>query len=85
MAPARVAGDMVRAYVTITTRAGTSRDLVGALRALDAVRQADIVAGEFDIVAQVEADTEHDLLVLVTDAIQGLEGVGRTSTCIVLE
>ena len=76
---------MVRAYVTIVTMAGTARDVVAALRELDAVHRADIVAGEFDIVAHVEADSERDLLLLVTDAIQSIDGVGRTSTAIVLE
>lgn len=75
---------MVRAYVTIVTGAGTSRDVVEQLRAVPGVLKADIVAGEFDVVAEVETDSESDLLALVTDEIQSIEGVGRTSTCIVL-
>jgi len=76
---------MVRAYVTIMTSAGTARDALAALRDLDAVEQANVVAGEFDIIAEVVADSERDLLVLVTENIQSIPGVGRTSTCIVLE
>mgnify|MGYP006304674999 CR=1 FL=1 len=67
------------------TGAGTSRNLIGQIRDLDGVKQAHIVAGEFDIIAEVEAESEHELLSLVTDEIQSLSGVGRTSTCIVLE
>ena len=76
---------MVRAYVTIMTGAGTSQEVLTQIRDLDAVQQADIVAGEFDIIAIVETASEHDLLTLITDEIQSLSGVGRTSTCIVLE
>lgn len=67
------------------TAAGTAKEAVDAIRSIDEVDQADIVAGEFDIVAQVTAEEERDLLRLVTDEIQPVSGVGRTSTFIVLE
>lgn len=76
---------MVRAYVTILTSSGAAREALEAIRDTEEVSQADIVAGEFDIVAEVEAESERDLLSLITDEIQTIEGVGRTSTCIVLE
>lgn len=76
---------MVTAYVTIVTSAGTSPDVLEELRALDAVQTANIVAGEYDIIAQVAAETERDLLALVTEDIQSIPGVGRTSSAIVLE
>lgn len=76
---------MVRAYVTIASQAGASRAVVEEIRGIDGVTQADIVAGDVDIIAQVEADAERDLLMLVTDGIQRVEGVARTRTCIVLE
>ncbi|KTG19452.1 Lrp/AsnC family transcriptional regulator [Haloferax profundi] len=75
---------MVEAYITIQTGAGTTRDVVEQVRTLDSVRRASIVAGEFDIVAEVEAESERELLTLITEEIQDIEGVGRTSTCIVL-
>ena len=76
---------MVRAYVTIVTMGGSSRELLASIRDLDGILQADIVAGEFDIMAEVEADSESDLLTLITEEIRPLEGVGRTSTLVVLE
>lgn len=71
--------------MTIVTGGGASRDVVAKIRDLEEVKQADIVAGEFDVVAEVETGSERDLLSLVVDEIQPIEGVGRTSTCIVLE
>lgn len=76
---------MVNAYVTVMIAAGATKDVVAAIRELDEVTQADIVAGEFDVIAHVTTDSERDLLRLVTDEIQPLEGVGRTATYIVLE
>lgn len=76
---------MVEAYLLITTPSATSRSVLSKLHEIDAVSQADIIAGEFDIIATVEAESTQDLLTLVTDQIQSLENVGRTRTCIVLE
>lgn len=76
---------MVRAYVTIMMGASTSREVLTQVRDLGAVEQADIVAGESDIIATVKTESERTLLTLVTDEIQSLPCVGRTSTCIVLE
>lgn len=75
---------MVRAYVTVMTGAGTSESVVEAIRDLPEVTQADIVAGQFDVIAVVETGSERELLTLITEEIQSLDGVGRTSTCIVL-
>ncbi|WP_306059051.1 Lrp/AsnC ligand binding domain-containing protein [Natronococcus wangiae] len=76
---------MVEAYLLITTPAGTARSVLADLRELDAIVRANVIAGEFDIVATVEAENTHELLVLVTDEIQSLENVAQTRTCIVLE
>jgi DNA-binding Lrp family transcriptional regulator len=75
---------MVEAYISIRTGAGMSESVVEHLRTLDAVNRASIVAGDIDIVAEVEADSEHELLELLSEEIHPLEGVGGTRTCIVL-
>lgn len=76
---------MIEAYVMVMTAAGRASEILEAVRAIDGVTRANIVAGEFDIIATVEAAEQHDLLTLVTEEIQSLDGVGRTRTCIVLE
>lgn len=48
---------MIEAYVMLTTAAGTSRELLPAIREIEGVRRANIVAGEFDLVADVEAES----------------------------
>lgn len=76
---------MVEAYLLITTPAGTARSVLSDIRDLEATRRANVIAGEFDIIATVEAADTQELLVLVTEEIQSLENVGRTRTCVVLE
>ncbi|SDQ96009.1 Lrp/AsnC ligand binding domain-containing protein [Natronobacterium texcoconense] len=75
---------MVEAYLLITTASGTARDVLSDVREVEAVGRANVIAGEFDLIATVEADETQELLTLVTDEIQSIEAVGRTRTCIVL-
>lgn len=76
---------MLEAYVMIQTGAGTAQTSLSAIRGIKGVSRANIVAGEFDIIANIEAESPHDLLRLVTEDIQTLEGVGRTRTSFILE
>lgn len=76
---------MVEAYVMIMTQTGMSRSLLPRVRDIEGTRRANVVAGEFDIIAHIEAESNEALLALVTEEIQTLDGVGRTRTCIILE
>ena len=82
---AAVGFHVLEAYVLIMATAGTSRELLPRIRAIEGVRRANVVAGEFDVVVDLEAEGRQELLALVSDRIQSLEGVGRTRTCVVLE
>ncbi len=75
----------MEAYVLIMTAAGTSPDALSAIRSIDGVTRANIVAGEFDIIALLEGESAHDLLRIVTEHLHEIEGVGNTRTSIVLE
>ncbi|MFB6070803.1 MAG: Lrp/AsnC family transcriptional regulator [Halanaeroarchaeum sp.] len=74
-----------KAYVTIVTAAGTSPDVVDRLGHIDEVVEAHIVAGNFDVIAELDAEQTDDLLPIVTKRIQGIDGVGHTRTYIVLD
>lgn len=76
---------MIEAYVMILTGADTAPSLLPLIRDIEGVKRANVVAGEFDIIATVEAESPRALLTLVTNNIQSLEGVSRTRTSIVLE
>ncbi|MCU4926126.1 Lrp/AsnC ligand binding domain-containing protein [Halobacteria archaeon AArc-dxtr1] len=76
---------MVEAYLLMMTAAGTSQSVLANLREIEGVERANIVAGEFDIIATVEAGSTQDLLTVVTEEIHSLEGAGPTRTSMVLQ
>ena len=71
-----------RAYILIETQVGKSRDVVTALRSLSGVPSADIITGDFDIIAMVEAADMVSMADLVTGRVQSIPGVIRTITCV---
>ncbi|MFB6081638.1 MAG: Lrp/AsnC family transcriptional regulator [Halanaeroarchaeum sp.] len=76
---------MPKAYVTLVTAAGTSPAVIEQLEAIPAVVDAHVVAGNFDVIAELDAADTDDLLPVVTRQIQGIEGVGHTRTYVVLD
>ena len=73
---------VARAYILIETQVGKSRDVIAALRALSNVLSVDIVTGEFDMIALVEASDMVAMADLVTGLVQSTSGVTRTITCV---
>ena len=75
-----------RGYVLIEAEVGRSRSVADALNALkhpDAkVTGVDTVTGPYDVIVQMEADDLDKLGNAITDGIQRLEGVQRTTTCL---
>ena len=71
-----------KAYILIETQVGRSRDVLTALRLLDGVPTSDIITGDFDIIALVEAADMVAMADQVTGRIQSIPGVIRTITCV---
>jgi len=69
----------------VETAAGRSEDIVESIRALDNVSEAHIVAGEFDIIAEADADEVYDVLHASSTDISGMEGVANTKTYMALD
>ncbi len=61
-----------RAYVLIEAQVGKSRDVAAALRSLPGVPSADIITGDFDIIALVEAPDMVSMADLVTGKLQSI-------------
>ena len=74
----------MRAYVFISVQSRKSRDVVGKISAIAAVKAAHLCWGLPDVVAQVEVENETALENLVLGQIQAIEGVTETDTHIVL-
>lgn len=78
----------VKSYVLIETEVGTAKSVGDRLKEVhhkDArVVQVDTVTGPFDVIAQLEADDLNRLGSCITEAIQTITGVKRTTTCLTL-
>lgn len=76
---------MVEAYLMVSAAAGTAADLLSAVRAVDAVTDAHVVSGGWDLVVELEADSVRDVLRTVTREIRGLDGAGTTRCYVALD
>jgi DNA-binding Lrp family transcriptional regulator len=79
---------MTRAYVLIESAVGKAKSVAEGLQKLqfsDAqVVSVDAVTGPFDVIALLESDDLDKVGRAITDAIQQVEGVQRTTTCLVI-
>ena len=76
---------MVHAYIMVKTGAGVSETLLDPIRELETVSEAHVVAGAYDIIAEVESDEVYEVLRTASSGIQGLDGVTDTKTYISME
>ena len=75
---------MVHAFIMVKTAAGKSEGLLEDIRGLTRVGDAHIVAGNYDIIAEIDAPEVYDVLETVSSEIQGLDGVTDTRTYIAM-
>ncbi len=79
----------VKSYVLIETEVGTAKAVADRLKMLThkdaSLTSVDTVTGPFDVIAQLEADDLNKLGACITESIQTIGGVKRTTTCLTLE
>jgi DNA-binding Lrp family transcriptional regulator len=73
----------VLAYVMFKVSSGTEREVCQKLVEFDEVLQADIVFGEYDVVAKIETQDLSTLEEFVSEKIRNVPNVLVTSTMIV--
>ena len=71
-----------RAYILIETEVGRAREVLADLRSIANVSEADIITGNYDLIALAEAEDMVALVDLVTAQVQNIRGVERTITCV---
>ena len=73
---------MINAYILINMKPGNSDKAIAAMRKIDDVAKISVVAGEYDIVVRAQVKS-LDRLLKVTDKIQMIDGVAKTTTQII--
>lgn len=76
---------MVHAYVMVKTGPGESEGLLQSIRELETVSEAHIVAGAYDIIAEVGTTEVYDVLKTASSDVQRLDGIVDTKTYIALD
>ena len=76
---------MPLAFVLINTEIGSESEVLGSLKKIDAVEEAYMVYGVYDVVAKVRAETMDKLKEIVTWHVRRLDKVRSTLTMIVIE
>ena len=76
----------IRGYVLVETEVGRTLAVGTAVReiqsALAKVTAVDTVTGPYDVIVQLEADDLDQLGKCITEDIQSIDGVQRTTTCL---
>jgi DNA-binding Lrp family transcriptional regulator len=76
---------VVKAYVFIVTKPGTSIEVSNDIKRIKGVHSADPIYGRFDVVAVVEAESPEELTKLLYEVIEKIPNIVRTETSIVLQ
>ena len=78
----------MRAYVLIESAVGKASDVARGVKGMSIhdtkVVSVDAVTGPFDVIALLESDDLDKLGRAITDGIQQVDGVQRTTTCLVV-
>jgi len=75
---------MVHAFIMVKAGAGAANDVRNHVAELDGVTAAHVVAGQYDIIAEVDDDEVHNVLETVSKDIGTVAGVTDTKTYISL-
>jgi DNA-binding Lrp family transcriptional regulator len=73
------------AYVFIECTAGTARDVAKEAAKIQGVKRANATTGLYDVIALVEAPDINILGDFIVTRMQGLPGVLRTQTNVIID
>ncbi len=73
---------MVRAYILILTYVGKLGSVLKEMRDLSNIENIAVVAGDYDIIARGSVENLEQLME-ITDKIQLIDGIKRTTTLVI--
>jgi len=75
----------ISAYVFIECTAGAAREVAKEILKIQGVKRANSTTGPYDVISLVEAQDVHILGDFIVTKIQGLSGVLRTQTNVIID
>jgi len=75
---------MVHAVVMVETGTAKSTEILDEITSLERVLEAHVVAGDYDIIAEVEAEAVGEVMSTVATAIRDIDGIDDTRTYVCL-
>ncbi len=79
----------VKSYILIETEVGTAKQVALSLGDIThsegEIKTVELVTGPFDVICLVEAENLERLGSCITDSIQTVAGVKRTTTCLTIQ
>jgi DNA-binding Lrp family transcriptional regulator len=76
---------MVRSFIMVKADTGHAESLLETIRGFEHVADSNVVAGDFDIIVEAEAEEVYDVINAVATEIRSLEVVSDTKTYVCLE
>ena len=73
------------AFVFITTESASRVEVLKEVKAVEGVKEAQMVYGIYNVVAKVKAETMDELKQIITEHIRRIDKVRTTFTMIVVE
>lgn len=73
---------MTLAFLLIATKVGNERSVVEKLLEFEETEEANILFGEWDIVAKIKTSNNRDMQTFILEKIRTLKGVTQTSALI---
>lgn len=71
---------MAKAYVMMNCELGSEKDVIALLNEIDGVKEAHGTLGLYDIVLQIESDSEEKIREIVTGTIRKMPKINSTMT-----
>ena len=73
---------MINAYILINMKPGDTDKAINEMRKINDIAKISVVAGEYDIVVRAQVKS-LDKLLKVTDKLQMIDGVMKTTTQVI--
>ncbi|MDA8387560.1 MAG: Lrp/AsnC ligand binding domain-containing protein [Nitrospiraceae bacterium] len=76
---------MSRVYLLANVIPGKERSIRDTLRGIGGIRDADVITGQYDLVATIEAKDTNEIFNKILKRVRKVRGLTRTETFVAME